>query len=68
METIFYLAAKLTYLLARLLFRLKVREKHHLPQQYPFLICPNHLSFLDPLVVCSVLPYRSGETAFLPGL
>ena len=66
-ETIFYLAAKLTYLLARLLFRLKVRETHHLPQQYPFLICPNHLSFLDPLVVCSVLPYRVVKRLFFLG-
>ena len=66
-ETIFYLAAKLAYLLARLLFRLKVRGMLHLPQRYPFLICPNHLSFLDPLAVCSVLPYRVVRRLFFLG-
>jgi len=32
-------------------FRLKVTGKNNLPHEYPYLICPNHLSFLDAFVL-----------------
>lgn len=66
-ELIFYLALKTTYLLGKLLFRLQVTGIRQLPQQYPFLICPNHLSFLDAFLVCSVLPFRVARRLFFLG-
>lgn len=30
----------------------------HLPREGPYIISPNHQSYLDPVIVCSVLPYR----------
>jgi len=44
--------------LMRLCFRLAVRGREHLPAQGPFLLCPNHASFLDPPAVAVALPHR----------
>ena len=63
----FYLTAKITYLLTRILFRLKVNGLEHLPQTYPYLICPNHLSFLDAFMLVAPLPYRIIKRIFFLG-
>jgi long-chain acyl-CoA synthetase len=57
-EILFILVAKLTWVLSKLLFRLKGRGMEHLPTEYPFMICPNHLSFVDAFVVVALLPSR----------
>ena len=33
----------------------------------PFLVCPNHQSYLDPLFVCGALPYRVFRRLFFVG-
>ena len=66
-EVIFYLLLKLTYLIFKLLFGLKVTGKNQLPRQHPLLICPNHLSFLDAFAVSSTLPYRVIKRLFFLG-
>ncbi len=53
-----FLGLKLIYLIARILFKLKVRGLEHLPQERPFLICPNHQGYMDGPLVAAVLPYR----------
>jgi long-chain acyl-CoA synthetase len=53
-----YLALKLAFLIAKILFRLKVRGLEQLPRERPFMICPNHQSYLDGALVAAVLPYR----------
>ncbi len=63
----FYLTAKVTLLLVKILFRLKVKELDHLPREYPYLICPNHLSFLDAFVLVAPLPYRVIKRIFFLG-
>ena len=59
-------------LLMRSLFRLRVRGQDHLPKKGPFILTPNHLSFLDPLAIGAALPknelnrtYWSGWTAIM---
>ena len=42
--------------LMRSLFRLTVRGKERLPQRGPFILAPNHVSYLDPLAVAAALP------------
>lgn len=66
-EVLFYLLLRLDYFLCKLFFRLKVTGKRHLPRRYPFLICPNHLSFLDAFAVCGMLPYRVVKRLFFLG-
>ena len=51
----------------RTLLRLKMQGLNHLPDKGPFLICPNHESYLDPFVLLSVLPYRIFRRMFFLG-
>ena len=67
METIFYLTAKLVHLLSKILFRIKVTGRENLPRNYPFMLCPNHLSFLDSFLVVGVLPYHVIKQIFFLG-
>jgi long-chain acyl-CoA synthetase len=53
-----FLVLCLIYSIARLLFRLQVRGLENLPQERPFLICPNHQGYLDGPLVSAALPYR----------
>jgi long-chain acyl-CoA synthetase len=57
-RTLHFLVLRLIFLIAKILFRLKVRGLEHLPQERPFLICPNHQSYMDGALVAAVLPYR----------
>jgi len=58
--------------LMRSLFRLRVRGQHLLPRRGPFILTPNHVSYLDPLAVGAALPqhelnrtYWGGWTAIM---
>lgn len=44
------------WLLARLLFRIRVHGVGHVPRSGPVLIAPNHVSFMDPILV--TIPIR----------
>ncbi len=67
--TIFkYICLRLVYYLVfRTLLRLKTQGLNHLPEKGPFLICPNHESYLDAFVLLSVLPYRIFRRMFFLG-
>ena len=66
-EAIFYLTAKLVHFLSKILFRIKVTGRENLPRKYPFMLCPNHLSFLDSFLVVGVLPYHVIKQIFFLG-
>lgn len=52
-----YLVLRVVYFGARLLFRMEVTGSDALLRlKPPYLICPNHQSYLDPLLLCSTLP------------
>jgi len=42
----------------RIFFRLKVRGLEHLPERGPYIIAPNHVSYLDGFAVIAALPLR----------
>jgi long-chain acyl-CoA synthetase len=44
-----------------------VKGLEHLPRTGPYIIAPNHQSFLDPVLVCSALPYRLFPQLFVVG-
>ncbi len=63
-----FLVLKLINLAARVLFRMEVDGRdllNHLDR--PYLICPNHQSFIDPLLICSTYPYRILKHVFHVG-
>lgn len=66
-EFLFTLFALANYWIFRVLFRMKVRGLEHLPGDYPYLLCPNHLSYLDAFVVGAPLPAREVRHLFALG-
>lgn len=42
----------------KLVYRLKVEGLENVPKDNEYIVCPNHLSTLDPPLVCAVLPRR----------
>jgi 1-acyl-sn-glycerol-3-phosphate acyltransferase len=63
-----YLLLRPVYLLARVFLRMEVRGLEHVERlERPFLICPNHQSYLDPLLVCSAYPRHILQHVFHVG-
>src|SRR5206468_8683259 len=58
---------RLLKLAARLLFSLEYRGLERLPPAGPFILCPNHESFLDGPFVVSVLPRHVLYNIFILG-
>ena len=56
-EMFWYAVSRLAQIVARDRFHLRVKNLEKLPVRGPFIICSNHQSFLDPLVLASVLPW-----------
>ena len=52
-----HIALRMIYFAARLLFRVEVKGREVLTQlEAPYLICPNHQSYIDPFLVCATFP------------
>jgi len=66
-EVFFFLLGKLIYLFALDRFHLKMRGLENLPEKGPYLICSNHQSYIDPLVMVGALPYRLFRDTFAVG-
>jgi long-chain acyl-CoA synthetase len=63
-----YILARLIYfLLFRTLLRLETRGLENLPRKGPYLICPNHMSYMDPFVLVSALPFHVFRNMFFVG-
>lgn len=58
---------KLGYLFSGLFFRFRARGRQHLPEKGPFLLCPNHESYLDPFLLVGALPFRHFRNLFFVG-
>ncbi len=66
-EVVFFLLGRLIYLFALDRFHLKMRGLENLPEKGPYLICSNHQSYIDPLVMTGALPWRLFRDAFAVG-
>jgi long-chain acyl-CoA synthetase len=63
-----YAILRIFYGISRLLFRMEVNGTEVLMRiKPPFLICPNHQSYLDPFIVCSAYPRRVLNEVFHVG-
>ncbi len=63
-----FLFLKLIYFIARLFCRMEVKGSEILTKiDGPFLICPNHQSYIDPFLVCSIYPHRILRNIFHVG-
>jgi len=66
-EVFFFLLGRLIYLFALDCFHLKIRGMEDLPEKGPYLLCSNHQSYIDPLVMGGALPYRVFRDTFALG-
>ena len=55
-DTFWYLVSRLMQIIALDRFHLKVRGLEKLPKSGPYIISSNHQSYLDPLILASILP------------
>jgi long-chain acyl-CoA synthetase len=58
---------RVVWLVARILFRLRCYGLEKLPRSTPYMLCPNHESFLDGPLVVSILPRRVIYKMFIIG-
>ena len=66
-ELFFFMLGRLVYLFALDRFRLKIRGFENLPEKGPCLLCSNHQSYLDPILLTGALPYRLFRDTFAFG-
>jgi len=66
-QSFWYVVSRLIQIMARDRFRLRVSGMEKLPSHGPFLICSNHQSFIDPIILGSVLPWSVFRTSFAVG-
>jgi long-chain acyl-CoA synthetase len=65
------IAAPVLYALLRavrvLFVRVRVRGVERLPGAGPYIITPNHQSYVDPFILCAILPYRVFKDLYFVG-
>jgi long-chain acyl-CoA synthetase len=66
-EVFFFLLGKLIYLFALDCLHLKMRGLENLPAKGPYLLCSNHQSYIDPMVMAGALPWRLFRDTFALG-
>ena len=66
-ETILWILGRLLGFSYRVLAGLRSTGQENLPSTYPFIMCPNHLSYADPLMLAMVLPLRVFRRLFFVG-
>jgi long-chain acyl-CoA synthetase len=62
-----FVLAKMVQMVAHDRFQLRVSGLDKLPGRGPCIICPNHQSFIDPIVLAAVLPWPIFRDAFSLG-
>jgi long-chain acyl-CoA synthetase len=67
LDPLAFVAMRILKLLSRIFFRLRYYGLENLPRTMPFLICPNHESFLDGPLLVSILPRRVIHKIFIHG-
>lgn len=54
-----FLVCKVFYMIRfKLVYRLEVEGLENVPEDNKYIVCPNHLSTLDPPLICAVMPRR----------
>jgi long-chain acyl-CoA synthetase len=57
LERTIFILCRLARFAARVLLNLRVTGIEEIPREYPFVICSNHASYLDALLIASALPF-----------
>lgn len=62
-----FVLLKILYAFSRMTMGLRVSGRTHLPKRGPYLISPNHQSYIDPFLVVAPLPYVAFRSLFFVG-
>ncbi len=62
-----YLISRVFWLIGKIFFRMQVRGLDRLPKSGPFIISPNHQSYLDAPALMGILPWRVFRRQFSVG-
>jgi long-chain acyl-CoA synthetase len=62
-----YLVSRLTQVIALDRFHLHLTGIENLPKNGPYILCSNHQSYLDPLILASILPPKVFDKVFAVG-
>ena len=65
--TVSFALLKVVAIFMRVTPGLRVRGREHLPKAGPFLISPNHQTYLDPFFLAAALPFRTLRQMFFVG-
>jgi long-chain acyl-CoA synthetase len=65
--TLWYMVSRLVHLISVDLFHLRVSGLENLPASGPFILCPNHQSYIDPVVMTGALPEKIVRSCFAVG-
>jgi long-chain acyl-CoA synthetase len=66
-EIFFFLVSRFLHLITLGLFHLKVKGVENLPEKGPYLLCSNHQSYIDPIVMASTFSWPLFRNAFALG-
>jgi long-chain acyl-CoA synthetase len=66
-DTFRYVVSRLAQMIARDRCHLRVTGLEHVPIHGPFIICSNHQSYVDPLILSSVLSWQVFRAGFAVG-
>ena len=64
---VMFVVLKALHLFAWVFLGFRVRGLANLPPQGPYLICPNHQSYIDGFLLSAALPYRAQRNMFIVG-
>ena len=67
LQAVAWLLFMLNYVVMRGLFRVRAEGLEHVPDEGPFMITPNHASFLDPFAIASVLSWKQLHQVYWAG-
>jgi 1-acyl-sn-glycerol-3-phosphate acyltransferase len=66
-ERMWYSITRSIELFSRIAFRLRVKGLDRLPEKAPYIISSNHQSYIDPVIMGSILPWRTFRDLFAVG-
>ena len=66
-HTVWYPLSRVIQMVSRDLFQLRVSGLENLPPHGPYILSSNHQSYIDPMILASVLPREILETSFAVG-
>lgn len=66
-ERFWFAASRIGGLFFRVAFQLEVQGLEKLPAKGPFILSSNHQSYIDPVVLISILPWRHFRNSFAVG-